>query len=308
MKLILKAQSHPEIGDIPVEDSLFAIGRQEAPFNTHPNEAVAKLSRRHARIFEQDGHYFLVDSGSLNGTRLNGKALGQQAARLHQGDSINFAGQLEFRVELPPPQPSEPQPDIRLILTPCDPQAGLDRLVISRFPFLVSQNEGVFAGFPAALADEIRHLSRRHAHIFLKHGQPHIEDLGSTNGTFIGEQRLDEHALPLQSGDRLTFGSPALSYRVELPAEEPPPAPRADPVTTVAPDEADPRTTFITSASPFLDIFCQQQEPPRQATTADPAAAEQPPPPRAPVAGWRECGSFSSSCDGPSASGRSPVR
>lgn len=274
MKVILKAQSHPEIGDIRIDDSLFAIGRQETPFSAHETEAVAKLSRRHARIFEQDGHYFLVDTGSLNGTRLNGKAINQQAARLRHGDEICFAGQLQFRVELVQQPPPEQTPSADLTLTPCDAGSDLDTLVISQFPFLISQTEGAFARYRARHGDDLSLLSRRHAHIFLRHGLPQIEDLGSTNGTFVGEQRLDEHPVPLHDGDQLTFGCPTFCYRVELTAADKPPQPTRAAAVTAAADE--PRTTFITSASPFLDIFCQQQETPSQAADDREAVAKAP--------------------------------
>jgi len=277
MKVILKALSHPELGDIGIEDSLFLIGRQEAPFRAHPGEVTAKLSRRHARIFEQDDSYFLVDAGSLNGTRLNGKRLGKQAAKLHDGDEIRFADQLVFRVELTRQQvPDQGQQHANLTLTPISPQSALDTLIITRFPFLVSQSEGAFARYQDSLSEELKHLSRRHAHIFLKHNQPYLEDLGSTNGTFVGEQRLDEHAVPLSDGDTLTFGSPTFRYRVSLASEATGPvaSPAAQPGPDAAPEgtAGEPRTIFVNSASPFLDIFCQQQ-PAALAKEADEASA-----------------------------------
>jgi len=271
MEVILKAISHPEFGNIRIEDSLFPIGRQEAPFSAHSGAATAKLSRRHARIFEQDDSYFLVDAGSLNGTWLNGKRLGKQAAKLHHGDEIRFADQLVFRVELTHQQvPDQAQQHANLILTPTDPEAGLDTLIISSFPFLVSQTEGAFPRYQDSLADALKHLSRRHAHIFLKHDQPYLEDLGSTNGTFVGKQRLDEHAVLLNDGDTVTFGSPTFRYRVSLAAEPTGPvaspaaeSPDASPDAATAGPPGEPRTIFINSASPFLDIFCQQQPSPR---------------------------------------------
>lgn len=34
-------------------------------------------------------------------------------------------------------------------------------------------------------------VSRRHARIFFRSGQPYIEDVGSTNGTWLGRQQLE---------------------------------------------------------------------------------------------------------------------
>lgn len=293
MKVILRALTHPEIGDIAIDDSLFVIGRQEAPFNAHNGDAVAKLSRRHARIFEQDSHFFLADAGSLNGTQLNGKRLGAQAARLRQGDEISFADQLKFRVELPDQAaPASIESEVQLSLIPVDASSGLDTLVISRFPFLISQTEGAFARYRNGHGEALRHLSRRHAHIFLNHGQPHIEDLGSTNGTLVADKRLDEHPVPLQSGDELTFGCPTFRYRVKLAAVEQPPVAGetvAGKVNTES-STAEPKTTFITSASPFLDIFCQQQEPAREEAESD--AAEPTPPTTGPTGRLGRMGYF----------------
>ena len=57
--VILKPVPHPELAaevaerltEIRIDEDLFAIGRAEAPFDMSPAEAVAQLSRRHARIF-----------------------------------------------------------------------------------------------------------------------------------------------------------------------------------------------------------------------------------------------------------------
>jgi diguanylate cyclase (GGDEF)-like protein len=53
-------------------------------------------------------------------------------------------------------------------------------------------------------------VSRRHASIESRHGQPFLKDLGSTNGTFQNEQRIDEVAL--QPGDRIRFGNQIFKY------------------------------------------------------------------------------------------------
>jgi pSer/pThr/pTyr-binding forkhead associated (FHA) protein len=60
-------------------------------------------------------------------------------------------------------------------------------------------------------------LSREHARIYLDdRGRPVVEDLGSTNGTFVNESRLTESRV-LQSGDRLRAGK--TSFEVEFRVE-----------------------------------------------------------------------------------------
>src|SRR5690606_38270908 len=46
--ILLNPVSHPDLGEIRIEDELFAIGRTEPPFASYPPAAVADLSRRHA--------------------------------------------------------------------------------------------------------------------------------------------------------------------------------------------------------------------------------------------------------------------
>jgi hypothetical protein len=56
-------------------------------------------------------------------------------------------------------------------------------------------------------------VSRRHARLVITAGQATIEDLGSKNGTFVGEQRLDG-VRPLQDGDVVGIGSVKLMFAV----------------------------------------------------------------------------------------------
>lgn len=56
------------------------------------------------------------------------------------------------------------------------------------------------------------YASQQHARIFGKNGSWYVEDLGSTNGTFVNEQKLAAPAL-LQSGDRVRVGTTVLELR-----------------------------------------------------------------------------------------------
>jgi pSer/pThr/pTyr-binding forkhead associated (FHA) protein len=49
-------------------------------------------------------------------------------------------------------------------------------------------------------------VSQEHARIFAKDGSWYVEDLGSTNGTFVNEQRLAAPAM-LTTGDRVRVGT-----------------------------------------------------------------------------------------------------
>jgi pSer/pThr/pTyr-binding forkhead associated (FHA) protein len=145
-------------------------------------------------------------------------------------------------------------------------ELGLQTIVISRFPFLISKVDDTFARYREAQPEQVGYLSRRHAHIFLRGGLPYVEDLGSTNGSFIGAVRLDEHAHELKDGDLLAFGGHHFVYRVGLQWEQAAPEPT---VTRVGPARAAPadlaeaaadKTTFVAAAGSFLDIFCVEPE------------------------------------------------
>jgi len=55
-------------------------------------------------------------------------------------------------------------------------------------------------------------VSRRHARIVVTEQRATLEDLGSKNGTFLGERRI-EAAVPLEDGARIRIGTVALTFR-----------------------------------------------------------------------------------------------
>lgn len=314
MKAILRPISHPSLGDIVLEDGVLPIGRAEAPFQDHDTEVVARLSRRHARIFLEHDIIYLAELGSLNGTQVNGRTVTDKPVKLQPGDEICFAGELTYRIELRDGTPAGTRiasTPIRLTLTPEIDDPRLETIVVTRFPFLIGKNDHAFARYKDVFPDEITYLSRRHALIFQKGPDLHIEDLDSTNGTFVSKARLDEHAKLLHDGDAIGFGGvDFFAYKVSLEKpgaqpetkaappdpipeakqapepqkeEAPRPAPQSPQPQRSAPQSAEPqgpepqssepqspepkedkskvskqkgRTTFITTADSFLDIFC----------------------------------------------------
>jgi pSer/pThr/pTyr-binding forkhead associated (FHA) protein len=295
--VVLEALTHPELGPLTIEDSLFAIGRTEQPFAAYPSEIVADLSRRHARVFIENGGAWLADLDSKNGTTVNGVPVRQSIVRLRDGDEVDFARVLAYRVRLQAAAPASTPPPARLAslsLTPERAELGLETIVVTSFPFLISKVDDTFARYKEREPHQVGYLSRRHAHIFLKGGVPWIEDLGSTNGTFIGAVRLDEHAQALEDGDVLAFGGHHFVYRVGLAWEATPQAP-FDPTVTrfahpgapavpadVVNEAADAdHTTFVASAGSFLDIFCvdraaAQEDEVNPAETPSAAGAQEP--------------------------------
>ncbi len=275
--IVLEPLNHPELGPVAIDDGLFAIGRTEQPFAGYPSDIVADLSRRHARIFVEGGDAYLADLGSKNGTTVNGVPVRHTIVRLHDGDEIGLARVLTYRVRLQAAaQPSTPAARLAsLTLEPERPELGLEPIVITRFPFLISKVDDAFARYKDKEPHQVGYLSRRHAHLFLKGGVPYVEDLGSTNGTFIGAVRLDEHAHALEDGDVLAFGGHHFVYRVHLQWEQIGPEPTVTrvsvpPAAPAAAMDAD-HTTFVASAGSFLDIFCADDPAPAQEDEVNPA-------------------------------------
>ncbi len=279
MKLVLIPKSHPECGEIEIDEGPFAVGRLEEPFASRCGEEVNRLSRRHARIIQEGSTYYVADLGSLNGTQVNGKNVKQHPVSLNQGDVVRF-GSLEFTVEFPEVSAEEEtlvyQPStMKLTLSPIKEDAGLDIIVITRFPFLVSKIHGVFAGYQENMAEHAQQLSRRHALIFHRSGKFFVEDLGSTNGTFVDGDRLGEQARELRDGTGISFGDEQFSYSVTLQADT---AGEED-TTRIAdvqkstdsalpgneverPDTEHPGTVFVSKASSFLDMYLQDDDQP----------------------------------------------
>lgn len=259
------------MGEIRIRHSPFSVGRHEPSFSSYTNEAVAQLSRRHARLFEEDGTVYIADLGSTNGTKLNGRSLQGRPERVRSGDEICFAEQLVYVVEIEKEAADETvlvptTSSIRLALQPLKDDAQVEPIVVTRFPFLIGKTDDVFSRYKEHCAREVNYLSRRHALIYKKDDQLYIEDLGSTNGTFVSGDRLDEHARVLHDGDTVAIGGDFFAYTVKLQKES-----EKEPETVIhtrsnVPEQSTgesadgEKTTFISTATSFLDIFYLQDD------------------------------------------------
>lgn len=75
---------------------------------------------------------------------------------------------------------------------------------------------GVFPDVDLDSDDPEAKVSRRHARISFQNGEYAIEDLGSTNGTFVnrGKRLLPGEHQPLKDGDEIIVGKTFLRFRV----------------------------------------------------------------------------------------------
>ena len=76
------------------------------------------------------------------------------------------------------------------------------------FPLGEEVTIGRAPGCSVPLADDT-YVSQLHARIYVRDGRPFVEDLGSTNGTFLNRDRLSK-TMPLRRGDKLHIGHTVL--------------------------------------------------------------------------------------------------
>ena len=76
------------------------------------------------------------------------------------------------------------------------------------FPLSEEVTIGRAPGCSVPLADDT-FVSQLHARVFIRDGKPFVEDLGSTNGTFLNRDRLNK-TMPLRRGDKLQIGQTVL--------------------------------------------------------------------------------------------------
>jgi hypothetical protein len=86
----------PNGGELSLSGDGAPLGRRDFQHMVAPDKADL-ISRQHVMVTYENGHYYIEDRGSTNGTRLNGssiKGTGRQA--LKDGDTIDLAGALSF--------------------------------------------------------------------------------------------------------------------------------------------------------------------------------------------------------------------
>jgi predicted component of type VI protein secretion system len=95
------------------EQDLIRIGRMpDSDVNFDP-EVDLDASGRHAEIRNEDGRYLLIDTGSRNGTWLNGQRI--KHAALSRGDEIEFGrGGPRLEIESVQNQPNSREPTRRI--------------------------------------------------------------------------------------------------------------------------------------------------------------------------------------------------
>jgi serine/threonine-protein kinase len=139
---------------------------------------------------------------------------------------------------------------MRVILDVLDgPRKGRAFVFDRHDTFIVGRSRFVHCSMPEDSA-----LSRDHFLIEINPPQCEIRDLGSTNGTYVNERRVDRTRL--RSGDRIAAGQSLFRVRVEgVP-------PSGDSPGTVATDNSPGTVTLGLNGRPILCAACGAAAPP----------------------------------------------
>ena len=190
-----------------------------------------KVSRVHTRIDFSGKNYILIDLGSANGSRVNGSRVKQ--AVLKPGDEIQL-GDSTLRFELAA-EVSEAEvtkiiseTELETMLTTATMEMQLNdnntpRIAVHQtgktweVPFLSSQLMIGRAAGSDILIDDPK-VSRQHACVERRGESFFIRDLGSSNGTFLGPQKIEEYKL--QDSDTVRIGDALLVFKRGFTADD----------------------------------------------------------------------------------------
>lgn len=166
------------------------LGRDEG--NDFPIDDPS-ISDFHAEIRADADGLEIVDLLSARGTFVNDRRV-RQRRRLHAWDVVRL-GNVELEVN----DPTVNRPDGWALRSESDLLAG------QFYPLAAATVAG--RGVECDLRIDDATLSRRHAELTVHGGVLHVRDLGSANGVFVNDARVDD--AELSAGDRLRLGSRA---------------------------------------------------------------------------------------------------
>ncbi len=193
----------PDTGRVVRVGDLAVVGRDQSAAVTLNDREV---SHRHLRLQLEGGEIYADDLGSSNGTLVNGAPLTGRL-RLNAGDKLTV-GKSELELLSPSTaRTSGPVGDLRVSAGTAAGQAIplVDTIRIGRDP-------------ASDLVLNDHEVSRRHLEISTPGGYPVIEDVGSTNGSFVNGERITGPQR-IESGDRIEVGEAVIEFTSRKLAE-----------------------------------------------------------------------------------------
>jgi len=188
------------------------------------------VSARHAELSPNGDGIAIVDLGSTNGTFVNGERV-VKTRQLGVGDRIQIGGTvLEVRSNTPAASDVKLGPPglevTRVRQIPTVPTLRFDSGPLAGTTVPVGSQ--VVVGRDPATADVLLEgdtdVSRRHA-VFSPAGEGMtVQDLGSTNGTFVNGRRIPAYAVALANGNQVQIGDSVIEVMISAPLVVAPPA------------------------------------------------------------------------------------
>jgi pSer/pThr/pTyr-binding forkhead associated (FHA) protein len=188
----------------------FRLSADESILGRDPGLAVSipreGISRHHARVLRDARGFVLEDLKSTNGTFLNGRAVTRE--RMRHLDVIGLGREVEL-----------------VFLVREAPSAPIRKRVIAEAALRLEGPEPISWPVPAGevtlgrssacnIILESSAISKVHARVVRSAEQLVVEDLGSSNGTFVNGRRV--MTAPLEAGDVISLGGVAnLSVSLE---------------------------------------------------------------------------------------------
>lgn len=239
LKLQFKDQRKPAIWLV---DPRYAIGKDTQNTIVLTDEGISPF---HAEIRVEGEQVFISDTGSTNGTFVNGKRI-QRRTELRSSDVIAI-----HTVELLVMDPKDvisTKADGVTAITPALSSIKIASVAESReSPWSLKAKTGSLAGKTYTVPSlgklvvgranqcEIQlpanSVSRQHAELALSGGKLVVRDLNSSNGTYVNRKKVAE--AELKAGDEVRFDT--FSFEVDGPAATPAAAESAAPAASARP-------------------------------------------------------------------------
>lgn len=198
---------------------------------------LSSVSRKHARLFEEKGQWFIEDIGSASGTRVNTELLdANQPRQLADSDVIEIV-HATITVYLTPFDKLETDLEEKTSVVAQRMVRGIIDKSEQNDPYLIALN-GSSEGRKAAISISVQEfvvgradsadlsindasLSRRHARITREWNDIYIEDLGSKNGVVVNGRKISS-LTRIKDGDRIYLGTLHLAFMDPLATQSEP--------------------------------------------------------------------------------------
>jgi pSer/pThr/pTyr-binding forkhead associated (FHA) protein len=224
--LMLVALSTGHRITLPVQGAM-TLGRFDFELGSTPDVDLthdakgrrSSISRFHAKIFPDQGQYYIEDLGSTNGTTVNGRPLGLgEKVLIRAGDrvSLGLCEMVCYATSRWLSKGVGQRVRAYLMVT----FNGYSYYIPDKREVILGRSEpgrGWTADIDLGQQDKVSGVvSRRHARLIRQASLDFLEDLGSTRGTKLNGTPVKDEMVPLAPGDHIWLGGCVLCYDQEV--------------------------------------------------------------------------------------------